>query len=59
LLQSSLSRHLDYFSDAQRAASYLKHGDTPPDASIAPRELAAYAAVASLILNLDETITKD
>jgi hypothetical protein len=62
VLARNLQYHLDYFAtggDAARALSYLDQGDSKPDASLEPRELAAYAAVASLILNLDEVITKE
>jgi len=58
-LTTSLNRHLDYFSDESKASEFLKQGDTPPSKSIAPRELAAYMAVGSLLLNLDEAVTKE
>ena len=35
------------------------HSDLKPGGSDPPRELAAYTATASVILNLDETITKE
>ena len=41
-----------------KLAPFLSQGESPPDASLNPRELAAYAAVASMLLNLDETVTK-
>jgi hypothetical protein len=60
VLQSSLAYHRDYFaSDPARAAALLAMGDSRPDASLKPLELAAYASVASMILNLDEVITKE
>jgi hypothetical protein len=61
LLGNNLSYHLDYFSTAgeSKARAYLSLGDSKPDPSLSPRELAAYSAVASLILNLDETITRE
>jgi hypothetical protein len=34
-------------------------GDSLPDAELDPAELAAYMATAGVILNLDETITKE
>jgi hypothetical protein len=60
ILRGNLQFHLDYFaSDPQRAAAYLKYGDTAPDSSLKAGELAAYAAVGNLLLNLDEAITKE
>ncbi len=35
----------------------IRHGESPPDPKIDPVVLAAYTATASVILNLDETIT--
>jgi hypothetical protein len=60
LLQSNLAFHRDYFaSDAARATALLRQGDSRADDSLPPAELAAYASVASLMLNLDEAVTKD
>jgi hypothetical protein len=59
VLHDNLQYHLDYFSDAGKAQKYLKQGDSPADPKLKPRDLAAYASAASLILNLDETITKE
>jgi hypothetical protein len=47
-----------YEVDTAGAQSLLKVGASPPDPSIPAVELAAYTAVANMILNLDETITK-
>jgi hypothetical protein len=59
ILRQSLEFHLGYFGrEEARATAYLTHGDTPPDPRLDRRELAAYAAVASLILNLDGVVTK-
>ena len=41
------------------AEKYLAEGKSPRDASLNPVDLAAYTAVASLILNMDETVTKE
>jgi hypothetical protein len=59
VLDKDLQYHLDYFSDPAKAQQYLKEGEAPADRKLSPRELAAYASAASLILNLDETITKE
>lgn len=45
--------------DLASAEAYLKQGESPRDPNLDPAELAAAASVASLILNLDETVTKD
>ena len=42
---------------AQRSGS--QHGDSPATPGLDPSELAAYTATASVILNLDETITRE
>jgi hypothetical protein len=60
VLHDSLQYHLDYFSGkAEETKSFLSQGEMPPDASIDPRDLAAYTSVGSLLLNLDETVTKE
>jgi hypothetical protein len=40
------------------AAKYLKQGERPRDETLNATDLAAYAALSSFVLNLDETITK-
>jgi hypothetical protein len=47
-----------YHGDGKSAKVFLHHGDAPLSAKLDPRELAAYTSIASLILNLDETVTK-
>jgi hypothetical protein len=60
LLRGNLQFHLDFFAGRPELVEpYLGQGDSPPDPRLDRRELAAYASVASLILNLDETITKE
>ena len=60
ILRGSLRYHLDYFaSSTARAEGLLQQGDKPANPAIPARDLAAYASVASLILNLDETVTKE
>ncbi len=60
VLRANLQFHLDYFAGKpDRVTAYLKQGETPSDGSLNPRELASYASVASLLLNLDEAITKE
>ncbi|MCP5117949.1 MAG: DUF1553 domain-containing protein, partial [bacterium] len=48
-----------YRSEPKAAMRYLGQGESEHDETLDPAELAAYASVASLILNLDETITKE
>ncbi len=59
VVRESLNYHLDYFSSDEKARQFLAQGDTAADAAISRRELAAYASVASLLLNLDEAVSKE
>ena len=60
ILQAALARSLREFqSDAAGAAGLLKVGEATTDASLNVAELAAYTALASTMLNLDETVTKE
>ncbi len=46
------------FSDLDRAQEFLAAGESPADERFDPRELAAFGGLASLVLNLDEAVTK-
>jgi hypothetical protein len=60
VLADNLRFHVDYFSGKpEQVRAYLSQGESKPPASLDSRELAAYASVASLLLNLDETVTKN
>jgi hypothetical protein len=60
VLNEALASYLaEYKNSAEAARKYLNQGESPRDEELDVRELAAYSAVASLILNLDETITKE
>ena len=60
VLRDSFQFHLDYFSGKpDRVKSFLSLGESKPDPSLDRRELAAFGSVASLILNLDEAVTKE
>jgi len=60
ILRSGLDRHLTEFrQDPEAAARLLRVGESKSDAQIHVSELAAYAAVCRLILNLDEAITRE
>ena len=55
-----LSDYQAHFSaDPEAAAAFLSVGDTVVDETVPPIELAAYTAVASVMLNLDEMITRE
>src|SRR5258706_1225958 len=60
ILRDSLQYHLDYFSDKKNdVKAFLNQGEARADDSLDGRELAAYTSVGSLLLNLDETVTKE
>jgi len=60
VLRDSLQYHLDYFSGKEEEIkAYLAQGDSRPDPALDRRDLAAYGSVASLMLNLDEAVTKE
>jgi hypothetical protein len=48
-----------YKAKPDAAVKYLSQGNSPRDPKLDTTELAAYTALASLIFNLDETITKE
>jgi hypothetical protein len=59
VLQKSLDQMLAaYRADEAGARALIGVGASPFDWSIPPGELAAYTAVANIILNMDEVITK-
>ena len=59
VLSESFEQLRESFVGAEAEANaLLEVGASAPDAGIDPGELAAYAALANLILNLDEVITK-
>jgi hypothetical protein len=47
-----------YRQDRNSAKEFTGYGDSPVRKKLDLRELAAYSSIASLILNLDETVTK-
>jgi hypothetical protein len=60
ILAESLNFYRDQFQGGPSAAvRYLAQGEAPRDERLDPRELAAYTAIASLILNLDAAATKE
>jgi hypothetical protein len=59
ILEQGLNRRLaQYRADSASAEKLLSAGESPRDKSINTAELAAYTTAASVILNLDEVITR-
>jgi hypothetical protein len=59
ILRDNLRYHLDYFAGRQKEVDeFLAVGESPSDRSLDRRELAAYASVGSMLLNMDEMVTK-
>jgi hypothetical protein len=48
-----------FSSEAEAASGLIRQGDSPPEPGIGAAELAAWTAAASLILNLDEMVTRE
>ena len=48
-----------YQSDPEAAKNLINQGESKPDPAIDPAQLAAMTTTASILLNLDETITKE
>jgi hypothetical protein len=60
ILMSSLQGFQHHYqADSKAALKLLSYGESPRDETLNPAEFASYAALANLILNLDETITKE
>jgi hypothetical protein len=59
ILTNALQYDLDRFqTDPAAAVKLISQGDSPRDPSLDANQLAAYTTVASLILNMDETVTR-
>jgi hypothetical protein len=60
ILASSLARfRQQYTADPAAAARLIATGESKPDASLPTPELAAHTSLALLLLNLDETLSKE
>ncbi len=60
ILTESLQSHLSEYRENPKAADeLLSTGEFPRNETLDAREVAAYTAVAGLILNLDEVVTKE
>ena len=59
VLQGALQENLKrYQADPQAAQQLIRVGESRPDPSLRPQELAAWTMVANLVLNLDEVLNK-
>lgn len=60
IITQQLAKHRSHYQqDAAAAEKLVSHGDSKPAAAIHPTELAAYTLVANMLLNLDETLTRN
>ena len=59
LLRRLQNLRQNFGQDADAAQKLLAVGESKPAQGIAATELAAWTSLASLILNLDETLTKE
>ena len=60
VVSQELAAHVArYQQDVEAAKKLISHGESKPKAELAPAELAAYTLVANMILNLDETLTRN
>ena len=60
ILLNAFSKNLEQFKAKPDAAlKYVSYGEYPRDTKLDVSELAAYTSVTSLILNLNETVTKE
>jgi hypothetical protein len=57
---SALEKHLArYQKDPEAAKAAITNGESKPDPKLPEPELAAWTLIANLLLNLDETVTKN
>jgi hypothetical protein len=60
VLTTAVERSIqDFAKDPEAAQQLLAFGEAKTDDKLSAAELAAYATVASTLINLDETITKE
>jgi len=60
VLEGALAKFTAYYgSHNAEAVRFVSYGDSPRDPQADTAELAAYTAVASLLMNMDEAITKE
>ena len=59
IVWSALEKHLArYQKDPAAAKAAVHEGESTPPAKLSEPDLAAWTLVANLLLNLDETVTK-
>jgi hypothetical protein len=59
LLQALKDAEFTYKDDPKSAEQFLSHGESPRRSELDVRDMAAYTTLASLMLNMDATITKE
>lgn len=60
IVEAALHEHLNHYEqDSAAAEELIAYGESAPDPELKKSELAAYTMLANLILNLDETVTKN
>jgi hypothetical protein len=60
VLTAAMKRSIkDFTGDPEAAKQFLAVGEAGTDETLNPAELAAYTLLASTLINLDETITKE
>jgi hypothetical protein len=60
IVTAELNAHLTRYTKAEADAKKLiAQGESKPPANLSPVELAAYTLVANMLLNLDETVTRN
>jgi hypothetical protein len=60
VLRTSLEKYTAYFRKSPAAAEeFVKHGEAARNKSLDVIDLAAHTAVASVLLNMDETVSKN
>ena len=60
IVQETLQQHLSkYGGNPEAAKEAMSYGESKRDEKLDVAELAAYTLVANLVLNLDETVTKN
>ena len=59
LLRVYQSELTEFQADPESALKLLSYGEAKRNETLPPAELAAWTMIANLILNLDETVTKE
>jgi hypothetical protein len=60
VLEETLNKFRSRYADDGKAAEeFVSNGDSPRNPKVPAEELASYTAIASVLLNLDEAVTKE